>query len=83
MHRALSLPELLLSVFACLDHQSNAKAARVCRSWSEHALNELWKDVDIMILQSLAPIDKTLLEECSGIVSLHIVKFCLVSPQQE
>lgn len=69
MHRALAIPELLLNVFSYLDAQSNAKAAIVCKTWSEFALNELWQNVDIGIFKSLAPMDSSLLETKSVLVS--------------
>lgn len=74
MHRALAIPELLLSVFFFLDGRSNANTAVVCKSWSEFALNELWKNVDISILKSLAPMDASLLEEKSVLVSGFTVR---------
>lgn len=74
MHRVLAIPELLLNVFSFLDDRSNAKTAVVCKSWSEFALNELWKNVDISILKSLAPMDVSLLEEKSVLVSGFTVR---------
>ncbi|KAG5650157.1 hypothetical protein H0H81_000512 [Sphagnurus paluster] len=43
--RALVIPELLDMVFQYLDDASNASNARVCKQWSELALDTLWKEV--------------------------------------
>ncbi|KAI0064027.1 hypothetical protein BV25DRAFT_1823528 [Artomyces pyxidatus] len=43
--RALVLPEILARVFGALDAQSNVSNAVVCKTWSEAALDELWRDV--------------------------------------
>ena len=75
MHRALNLPELLSNVFAFLDYQSGARTARVCKTWSEHALNEPWKNVDIMVFRSLAPLNSTVLEEESMLVSVFFKNY--------
>ncbi|CAA7266668.1 unnamed protein product [Cyclocybe aegerita] len=46
MYRVLYIPELLDMIFGMLDHDSNSNNARVCRQWSEIALDSLWRDVD-------------------------------------
>ncbi|KAH9474987.1 hypothetical protein JR316_0012086 [Psilocybe cubensis] len=54
MHRVLNIPELLDMVFSFLEPPSNAVNARVCRRWSEIALDALWKDVrDLELLFGL------------------------------
>ena len=37
---------VLRQVFSLNDLKSNALCARVCRQWSEHALDALWEDLD-------------------------------------
>lgn len=46
MYRVLEIPELLDMVFKYLDLPSNASNARVCKKWSEMALDVLWRNVD-------------------------------------
>lgn len=46
IHRVLQIPELLDMVFSFLDRPSNAINARICKKWSEIALDVLWRDVD-------------------------------------
>ena len=60
MHRVLCIPELLDMVFRFLDDASNASNARVCRQWSEIALDTLWRDVDDLyrLFGLLAPLRK-------------------------
>lgn len=44
---AQDLPqELLLRVFSLLDRPSNARNARVCKTWMEGALDEVWRELD-------------------------------------
>lgn len=45
-HRALGIPELLYTIFRYMDNPCNASNARVCRKWSEIALDTLWRSVD-------------------------------------
>jgi F-box-like len=60
MHRVLGIPELLDMVFRFLDDASNASNARVCRQWSEIALDMLWRDVNDLyrLFGLLAPLRK-------------------------
>jgi hypothetical protein len=60
MHRVLGIPELLDMIFRFLDDASNASNARVCRQWSEIALDTLWKDVNDLyrLFGLLAPLRK-------------------------
>lgn len=55
MHRALSIPEILLQIFRNLDKPSNANNARVCRAWINFALDQVWRVVDLGVFRSLAP----------------------------
>jgi F-box-like len=61
MHRVLRIPELLQMVFGVLDLPSNTVNARVCKQWSDIALEMLWRDVDdlYLLLKILAPLAKT------------------------
>lgn len=60
MYRVLCIPELLDMIFRFLDDASNASNARVCRQWSEIALDTLWRDVDDLyrLFGLLAPLRK-------------------------
>lgn len=46
LHRVLAIPELLDMIFGYLDRKSNVANAQVCKTWSNIALDVLWKDVD-------------------------------------
>jgi hypothetical protein len=61
MHRVLGIPELLDMIFSFLKSPSNAVNARVCKRWSEIALDLLWRDVDDLhrLFGTLAPLRKT------------------------
>ena len=61
MHRVLSIPELLDMIFSFLPLPSNAVNARVCKRWSEIALDLLWRDVDDInrLFGTLAPLRKS------------------------
>jgi F-box-like len=67
-HRALRIPELLDMIFRFLDDASNASNARVCRQWSEIALDTLWRDVNdfFRLFGLLAPLRKLDDHEDSG-----------------
>lgn len=56
--RALRIPEVLLEIFAASDNPTRAVSARVCRSWSNLALDVLWRDMSspIPLLQVLSPL---------------------------
>ncbi|KAI0795978.1 hypothetical protein C8Q75DRAFT_803032 [Abortiporus biennis] len=58
MNRVLSIPEMVEIILTFCDNNSNAMAARVCKKWSDIALNILWRDVtDISrLLVLLAPL---------------------------
>ncbi|KAI6127220.1 hypothetical protein F5141DRAFT_379131 [Pisolithus sp. B1] len=47
--RIFYIPELLHLIFSFLDKESNVSNARVCRFWSDIALDAVWKEVDDMI----------------------------------
>ena len=56
--RPIDVPELLAIVFSYLDDRSLARTARVCRHWSDAALDTLWyKLTDLRpLLNLLAPL---------------------------
>ena len=64
MHRVLRIPELLQIVFGTLDLPSNTVNARVCKQWSDIALDKLWREVDdlYLLFRILAPLTKTVEE---------------------
>ena len=64
MHRVLRIPELLQMIFGIVDLPSNTVNARVCKQWSDIALDILWREVhELYILFSiLAPLKKTVEE---------------------
>lgn len=43
-------PEILLDILQYLDKPSHARCARVCRSWSEPALELVWHTPDDWVL---------------------------------
>lgn len=45
MHRLLNISEVLVLVINNLDRQSVLRAALTCRSWTEVALDALWRDL--------------------------------------
>lgn len=45
MHKALTLPEILIRVFAFLPCSTNATNARVCKTWSDPALDDVWYEI--------------------------------------
>ncbi|TFY74408.1 hypothetical protein EWM64_g9604 [Hericium alpestre] len=49
-HRALAINEVLALIFCFLDDKSNATNARVCKRWSELALEVLWHDINAACL---------------------------------
>ncbi len=55
--RVLVIPELLELVFSFLNAQDNARNARVCKAWTQVALDMLWRGVDDLprLLSLLAP----------------------------
>ncbi|EIM81065.1 uncharacterized protein STEHIDRAFT_125340 [Stereum hirsutum FP-91666 SS1] len=63
MHQALSITEILSLIFSELQSSAyrlskadNCRNARVCRTWSEIALGEVWRVVDLgQVFRSLAP----------------------------
>ncbi|KAG6808957.1 hypothetical protein H0H92_002244 [Tricholoma furcatifolium] len=58
--RALVIRELLDNFFLYLDDASNAANARVCKKWSDAALDIIWKEVKDLhpLLSLLAPLEK-------------------------
>ena len=61
MHRVLRIPELLQMIFCTLDLPSNAVNARVCKQWSDIALDILWREIDelYILFKILAPLIKS------------------------
>ncbi|KAG8945172.1 hypothetical protein FRC04_001151 [Tulasnella sp. 424] len=43
---ALSIPEILSLIFSELPHGTQAACACVCKTWSELALDELWRNLE-------------------------------------
>ena len=67
MHRVLHIPELLQMIFSILDPPSNTVNARVCKQWSDIALDNLWREIDELyyLFGILAPLTMTIdSEEC-------------------
>lgn len=54
MHRALAIVEILGTIFGLLQSDSNARNARVCRAWSDEALQNVWRAVQPGVFRSLA-----------------------------
>ncbi|KAG8913889.1 hypothetical protein FRC01_004335 [Tulasnella sp. 417] len=44
--RALSIPELLSIIFSFCEAPELARSARVCKTWSDPALDQLWEDLE-------------------------------------
>lgn len=65
MHHALTITEILIRIFALLPCSSNAANARVCKIWSNLALDVIWEEVHNVggLFSSLAP---TALNEETG-----------------
>ncbi|KAK2467602.1 hypothetical protein APHAL10511_000457 [Amanita phalloides] len=61
MQRVLLIPELLDMIFSYLDLANNAANARVCRRWSDVALDLLWREVEDMyrLFSLLVPLQLT------------------------
>lgn len=49
MHRALFLPEIFIAILSLLSRQDNARCARVCKLWSDAALDEVWREIDSIL----------------------------------
>lgn len=56
MHKALTLSEILNLIFAFLPRSANATNARVCKTWSDSALDDVWYEIpDVSkVFQALA-----------------------------
>lgn len=70
MHRGLSIPEILMGIFQCLESDSNARNARVCRQWTDPALDETWRVAEPEVFGSLAPMQVTSSFPSKGVQSL-------------
>lgn len=55
MHHALNVSEILRSIFVQLKRDSNARNARVCKQWSDVALDITWAVVAPEVFRALAP----------------------------
>ena len=68
MHRVLRIPELLQMIFSILDPPSNTVNARVCKQWSDIALDILWREIDelYVLFKILAPLTKMVNESYVG-----------------
>ena len=60
--RVLAIPEIIELIMSFLDKKDNVNNACVCRSWSEIALDCIWRNVDdiTQLLRLLAPLDTVL-----------------------
>ncbi|KAJ8583878.1 hypothetical protein M405DRAFT_774890, partial [Rhizopogon salebrosus TDB-379] len=45
LHRALLIPELLNNILSLMDRDESAVNARVCKQWSDIALDLIWREV--------------------------------------
>lgn len=76
MHRALMISELLIGVFTLLDQASNARNARVCKAWTEFALDKTWRKVDQRVFLSLveAKVSSVLSSDRLYLVSYRFIR---------
>lgn len=59
MHHILTVQEVVAHIFGFLDQASNARNARVCKAWSERALDKVWYEVSLPdVFLSLSPMEK-------------------------
>lgn len=58
--RTLYIPELTAIVFCFLGERDLARCARVCKSWSEPALDALWRTMSSVqpLMALLSPLDR-------------------------
>lgn len=71
MHHVLTVQEIITHIFGFLDQSSNARNARVCKTWSECALDAVWHEVPLPnVFSSLSPMKK---QGWKGLVSLHSI----------
>lgn len=54
MHRTLYITEIIRYIFSFLDLRSNARNARVCKTWKDAALDATWRVVGPDVFRSLA-----------------------------
>ncbi|THH29010.1 hypothetical protein EUX98_g5183 [Antrodiella citrinella] len=59
-HKVFQIPEIVELILSFLDDASNASNARVCKKWSDIALNLLWREVpDIQpLFEILSPLEQ-------------------------
>lgn len=57
--RVLGIPELLAHIFSLSTRQANAVHARVCKEWSDAALDVLWRKVTNVahLMRLLSPLE--------------------------
>jgi len=82
MHRVLTIPELLDTIFSNLGHSSNLNNSLVCRSWSEIALDALWRYVGDLqrLFNILAPLrEREEAEEPRRLVCQLVISFREIS----
>lgn len=78
MHYILTIPELLETIFVCLDKASNAQNLLVCRQWAAISRSVLWRDINTRVdfhnlVQLLGPIESLVDEE--GDVSKYAISW--------
>lgn len=58
--RTLYIPELTAIVFCFLGERDLARCSRVCKSWSEPALDALWRTMSSVqpLMALLSPLDR-------------------------
>lgn len=69
MHHVLGIAEILRCIFSLLDQDDNARNARVCKHWTDIALDFAWKHAHPGVFRSLAP---TRFDDARIIVRPHI-----------
>lgn len=60
MHRLCTIAELLHEMLSYVDKTDSARAARVCKAWTEVAMDIVWETANFKIFRGL---DMTLVEE--------------------
>ncbi|KAF5328361.1 hypothetical protein D9619_013289 [Psilocybe cf. subviscida] len=70
--QVLALPELLAAIFSFVDRKTNFRNALVCRTWSDVALGEIWRNLDNLhaFFNILAPL--RLETHASQLFKLHL-----------
>lgn len=55
MHHVLDIAEILRHIFSLLEQDDNARNARVCKQWTDIAIDFAWEDAHPGVFRSLAP----------------------------